>query len=75
MSRSTRIYNRPIDLPDEEKKRIEDMFGEWVFIDWKAETIMFNSSPIPMEKLGKMLGIMQQYCITVRQPKDKTTIK
>lgn len=67
MSHSAKTYARPNDLPSDLKKKIETMFGDRVFIFWNEEEIMFNSAPVPMEKLGKFIGLLNNNCITTRK--------
>lgn len=74
MSRALSTYSRPKDLNEDAKKRISDMFGDWIFIDWKNEEISFGSSPVPMEKLGKMIALMNNNCVTVRKPKKESKL-
>jgi len=75
MSRSIKIYARPKDLDAETKQRIQDLFPKNVIIDWEDEDIsVIGSTFIPMEALGKMFGIMQQHCVTVRKAKKDSKL-
>lgn len=74
MSRSLSTYARPEQLTLAVKEKITKMMGDWVFINWQTEEMIFGSSPVPMEKLGKMIALMNNNCVTVRKPKKESKL-
>lgn len=82
MSRSISSYSRPKDLPEDVKKQIRELFSfpSPVSIDFDKEEVVIPGVTrplltIPMESLGKMFGIMQQHCVTVRKSKKESKLK
>lgn len=79
MSRPLYQFNRPRDLDPEIKQKIQDIFPVNVRIDWNSEVLNVirhdHVTTIPMEVIGKMLGVMQQKCITVRKSVKESKIR
>lgn len=73
--RALKFYKRPIDLSDEMKLKIRELFPFiFGYIDWENESIVITGhhyfgTEIPFEAIGKMIGLMNNAGVTVRKSK------